>query len=60
MGIIMVDAPKLIVGIGDIKIGKEPSLIRTNLGSCIGVCLYHAPLKVGGAVALHAAFLRRV
>jgi chemotaxis protein CheD len=44
----MVDAPKLIVGIGDIKIGKEPSLIRTNLGSCIGVCLYHAPLKVGG------------
>jgi len=37
----------LIVGIGDIKIGKEV-LIRTNLGSCIGVCLYNSHLKAGG------------
>ena len=38
----------MIVGIGDIKIGRSPVLIRTNLGSCIGVCLYNSQLKVGG------------
>jgi len=48
MSITMVDVPKIIVGIGDIKTGRDPSLIRTNLGSCIGVCLYHPTLKVGG------------
>ena len=37
----------IIVGIGDIKTGKEPAIIRTSLGSCIGVCLYNSQLKVG-------------
>lgn len=37
----------IIVGIGDIKSGKEPAIIRTSLGSCIGVCLYHSQMKVG-------------
>lgn len=38
----------LVVGIGDIKVGKEPAMIRTSLGSCIGVCLYNSQMKVGG------------
>ena len=37
----------IIVGIGDIKMGKEPAIIRTSLGSCIGVCLYNSQQKVG-------------
>lgn len=37
----------IVVGIGDIKIGKEPSIIRTSLGSCIGVCLYNSQQKIG-------------
>ena len=44
----MSDAPVLVVGIGDVKVGKMPSLIRTNLGSCIGVCLYNDAQKIGG------------
>ncbi len=44
----MTEVPLLAVGIGDIKIGKGPALVRTNLGSCVGVCLYHSGSKVGG------------
>ncbi len=44
----MTEVPLLAVGIGDIKIGKGPALVRTNLGSCVGVCLYHPSTKVGG------------
>ena len=50
----MLDTPQLIVGIGDIKIGKDPACIRTNLGSCVGVCLYNSRLRVGGM--LHCMF----
>ncbi len=38
----------VIVGMADIKIGKAPLLLRTNLGSCIAVCLYDQEQKVGG------------
>ncbi len=38
----------LVVGIGDIKIGKSPDQIVTTLGSCISVCLYASTQKVGG------------
>ena len=50
----MSEPPQLVVGIGDIKIGKDPATIRTNLGSCIGVCLYNAQAKSGGM--LHCMF----
>lgn len=46
---------ELIVGIADIKIGKAPQLIKTNLGSCIAVCLYNAEKKVGGMLHLMLA-----
>ncbi|MCA9408206.1 MAG: chemotaxis protein CheD [Candidatus Omnitrophica bacterium] len=45
----------LIVGIADIKTGKAPFLIKTTLGSCIGVCLYHQEKKVGGMLHLMLA-----
>ncbi len=40
---------KLInVGIADIGVSREPDIIRTILGSCIGICLYDTVKKVGG------------
>lgn len=41
------DAKIINVGIADIKIGKSPSILRTTLGSCIGVVLYHPEQKIG-------------
>lgn len=42
----------LIVGVADIKLGKAPQRIRTNLGSCIGVCLYSVKSRVGAMLHL--------
>ncbi len=41
---------KLIVGIADMKIGKNPdaTLITYSLGSCIGITIYDPGVKVGG------------
>jgi chemotaxis protein CheD len=36
------------VGIGDIQTGKAPQILRTILGSCVGICLYHEKRKIGG------------
>ncbi|RLA93542.1 MAG: chemotaxis protein CheD, partial [Deltaproteobacteria bacterium] len=40
----------IVVGIGDYKVTKEPSvtLITYSLGSCIGVTVYDPAAKVGG------------
>jgi len=38
----------VIVGIADFKIAKAPKVLKTNLGSCIAVCLYDPNRKVGG------------
>ncbi len=38
----------ITVGVGDFAIGKSPNMIRTNLGSCIGICLFSPLRKVGG------------
>ncbi len=40
----------LVVGIGDLKVTKDPSatLITYSLGSCIGVTVYDPVAKVGG------------
>lgn len=46
---------KIITGIADIKVGKSPSWIITNLGSCIAVCLYDQKQKVGGMLHLMMA-----
>ncbi len=48
-------SPVIIVGIADIKIGKAPSIITTNLGSCIAVCLYDKNKQVGGMLHLMLA-----
>ncbi len=38
----------IIVGVGDLKIAASPNIIKTSLGSCIGVVLYDNINKVGG------------
>ncbi len=38
-----------MVGMAEIKTAKAPNKISClGLGSCIGVCVYYAPLKIGG------------
>jgi len=36
------------VGIADIKTGRAPEVLRTTLGSCLGIVLYDPDLKIGG------------
>jgi chemotaxis protein CheD len=40
----------IIVGMGDMYAGKSPGIVRTNLGSCVAVCVYVPSKKVGGLV----------
>lgn len=36
------------VGIADIQVAQAPDILRTILGSCVGVCLYDQIKKIGG------------
>lgn len=38
----------LVVGVGDLKITRAPKILKTSLGSCIGIVLYDSIRKVGG------------
>jgi chemotaxis protein CheD len=38
----------ITVGIGEYKIAESPSVLRTILGSCVGVAMYDKINKVGG------------
>ncbi len=40
------------VGVGDLKIAKSPKVIKTSLGSCVGVVLYDSVQKIGGMLHL--------
>ncbi len=42
----------LTVGVGDLKIGRSPKIIKTSLDSCIGVVLYDSVQKIGGILHL--------
>jgi chemotaxis protein CheD len=36
------------VGIADYAISSSPDILRTILGSCVGICLYDPESKIGG------------
>lgn len=36
------------VGVADFKIASSPDIIRTILGSCVGICLYDPKICIGG------------
>ncbi|MBN2402529.1 MAG: chemotaxis protein CheD [Spirochaetes bacterium] len=38
----------LTVGIAELEVAEPPDILRTILGSCIGVCLYDNKNKIGG------------
>ena len=40
------------VGVGDLKVARPPKVIKTSLGSCIGVVLYDSINKIGGMLHL--------
>ncbi len=42
----------ITVGVGDLKIARSPKVIKTSLGSCIGVVLYDSVQKIGGILHL--------
>lgn len=39
---------EILVGVAELKVGKSPQVIKTNLGSCVAVCLYSTSAQVGG------------
>lgn len=39
---------EIAVGMAEIKVGRDPQVLTTVLGSCVGVCLYSPQHKVGG------------
>ncbi len=44
----MQPAQKQNVGMGQVALGKAPTLLCSVLGSCVGLALYHPRLKTGG------------
>jgi chemotaxis protein CheD len=36
------------VGVADMYAGSSPAILRTILGSCIGICIYDKTKKIGG------------
>ncbi len=42
----------ITVGVGDLKIAGSPKVIKTSLGSCVGVVLYDSIQKIGGMLHL--------
>ncbi len=36
------------VGIADLNVAKSPDILRTVLGSCVGICLFDPVAKVAG------------
>jgi len=36
------------VGIADLGVSRSPDILRTILGSCIGICIYDPRTRVGG------------
>lgn len=36
------------VGIADFNVSSSPNILRTILGSCVGICLYDAAALIGG------------
>ena len=41
------DARIINVGIAEIQIAKNPGILRTTLGSCIGIVLYQPENRIG-------------
>ncbi len=36
------------VGIADMGVAMSPNILRTILGSCVGICIYDPKVKIGG------------
>ena len=36
------------VGVAQVKTGENPAVLRTILGSCVGICIYDRMKKIGG------------
>jgi chemotaxis protein CheD len=41
------DGKVINVGIAEIQISRSPNILRTTLGSCLGVVLYQPDIKLG-------------
>ena len=40
--------PLINVGVAQVKIAQSPHVLRTILGSCIGICIFERMKKIGG------------
>lgn len=46
----------ITVGIAQMRIATSPAVLRTILGSCIGICIYDKVKKIGGMVHILLPF----
>jgi chemotaxis protein CheD len=44
----MADFNLINIGIAEIGVSESPDILRTILGSCVGICLYDPEKKIGG------------
>jgi chemotaxis protein CheD len=44
----MVERPEVVIHIGQVYATREPTIIKTVLGSCIAACLFDPVTRVGG------------
>ncbi len=44
----MADFKLINIGIAELGISESPDILRTILGSCVGICLYDPQKKIGG------------
>ena len=42
------DLDLINIGIADLAVSASPNILRTILGSCIGICIYDPHTKIGG------------
>jgi chemotaxis protein CheD len=56
----MADFKLINIGIADIGISESPDILRTILGSCVGICLYDPSRKIGGLAHIMLPVLKTV
>ena len=47
-GLNRMDFELINIGIAELKVSHAPNVLRTILGSCVGICLYDGDNKIGG------------
>ena len=47
------------IGIADMGVAASPNILRTILGSCVGICIYDPEVKVGGLAHIMLPYCKK-